>query len=222
MDFEMDFSVTYDRADDAPRSPKWLGFLGPVHGTISDIQLGESGTGNKTVDIFVKVEDEDAKGVVIRTLKIPVTGVDKTGKPNILRFMRYLDSVFTFQHESEDAAKAAVQKLIGQKKSADAICKNLIGKKVAVYAGTHTWRDDDGLPVYMCQAKRALLKSEYMSAREQGGQAFRKALPPEIEAWHASRSAGLSRDAAPAAPAAPVAADAPAGATAAVDPLSIF
>jgi len=189
MGFKIDLDVDYTRDDDAPRAPKWFGFTGPVMSTITKIETGESGSGNKTVDIFLKSTEEDCAGVEFRTLKIPVTGINTNKKPNVLRFVRYIDSVHTFKIEDEDKAKAATQKFLSGSKDIDDIIKGLIGKPVAVDAGLHSFPGDDGAPVFMVKSLRPLLKTEYEAAVARPNRG-RRALPAAAEKWYASRTGG--------------------------------
>jgi hypothetical protein len=194
-DFELDFNIEYDRdKENAAPGRKWLGFQGPVLVKVTGVEVGVSGSNNKTLTIGLEGLDEDALGWQGEAWRLPVTGKDKNGKANITQLVRYLDSIYTFAMDDEDKAKAAVQKLLGQRKSSSTIIKNLIGKKLAVWVSVRSYERDDGLKAYASKVSRPLLRAAYEKAKEQGGAAWRKPVPPAAAAWYEELRASASSD----------------------------
>lgn len=203
LDFNVDLSPKYDRAADAPRSGgkkrKWIGENGSFLATVTRIEnagKANKGQGNQMVHIALDIDEPDLKGTEVELRYLPVEGEvkkgDNAGQPNINRFIRFLDSKYSFEHGSDDAGAAETQKLLGKSPKMSKLKEALIGAKVAVRCRTDYWQSskDPSKSGYQVEVKAAVLHDEYQALVAGGNNRY--PISNEAKAWYEALRASKS------------------------------
>lgn len=174
----------------------FLNFQGATWGTIEDITDGESKTsGNKTMTFGIVVGDDEMyngvspKGCRIVTT-LPVTGIRKDKKSNIVRLLEVLNSAYSASNTDEESL-GKVRALEGkQGVTFELIKKQLVGKKVWFDVKADEYTNKDGERVWNSKSDNFITKGKYEAMKE--WTKHRKALPPQATAAAASAPAATA------------------------------
>lgn len=172
----------------------FLNFQGASYGVIEEITDGEAQqSGNKTMTFAIVLTDEEAyngvspKGSRLVTT-IPVTGMRKDKKSNVVRLLEVLNSVYSAAASDEEAV-AKVRALEGKAGvTFEFIKKQLVGKSVWFDVHADEYTNRDGERVWNTKINNFLTKGRYAAMKEWNK--HRKPLPPRALTTAPQASAG--------------------------------
>lgn len=182
-DFNLDFSgASGFTPHEGGGGSDFLNFQGGSFGKIDSITDGESqASGNKTMTFGILLTDEEqyngvaAKGSRLVTT-IPVTGMRKDKKSNIVRLLEVLNSAYSANFSDEESLQK-VRALEGkQGVTFELIKKQLVGKEVWFDVHADEYTNKDGERVWNSKINNFITKAKYADLKNWGK--HRKALPP--------------------------------------------
>lgn len=162
----MGFTIQLDGAKDwAPhegggdRYP----FEGYTIGVIEKIEESKSAAGNDTLVFTVQCSEPEAKGLRARKW-IPVSGMRKDNKPNVLGLFEALGAIYSTSM-SQDEALAKVRALEGRQIDSDKLITSLVGKTVAYEVEDEAYTKQDGSSAVGTSLKNFIMKGRYDDAK---------------------------------------------------------
>ena len=179
-----------------------LNFEGMTFADIQEVETGEAQeSGNKTMKFTLLVADEEqyqnASPKGCRLVKvIPVTGLRKDKKPNVVGLLAVLHSAYSSEDGTDDdKALARVKALNGKDIDADALCKSFKGKRVFIDVSSRQYTNNQGQLVWTSDVRNFVTKGKHTDAKAIG--AHRRPLPPGVGA---TTAAPVQQQQGPAAP----------------------